>query len=263
MRAIAGILLVALSLPAAADQVCLSNGRCVEGRIVEQTATRVVVEVGAGRVGFPRSQVVSLRQASSALDTFEERASRLEPGDAAGWLELGFWARDRQLETRARAAFERALRIDPGNGAAQRALLVEQPVPEPPRAEPSQELERQWRALDARTAELEQRAEELAESQRRDAELLRARSGARPPAREHWGWDEGDAFVSGLPGIAGPVRVPAGQALPTCWICPTCPHPGGRHEHAWHAEPPPAAPGPPAPAAAERPRRAGIASPRH
>lgn len=41
------------------------------------------------------------------------RAERLAEGDAAGWVSLGQWAREQGLPEEARAAFERALAIDP------------------------------------------------------------------------------------------------------------------------------------------------------
>lgn len=96
-----------------ADEIVLRNGGRLSGVIVERTETRVTIETGPGRVTLPMSRVERIVDGESALETYAERAEALAPGDAAGWAELARWAKQHDLQTQARAAWERVLAIDP------------------------------------------------------------------------------------------------------------------------------------------------------
>jgi hypothetical protein len=123
--AVGGALLLstlALSGRAPADEVFLVGGGRIVGDVVERNAQTIVIEVGAGRVALPASRVARVASGTSALSVYRERAARLHPQDAPGWLALGLWARDQDLITLAGDAFERVVAIDPGNEAAHRAL---------------------------------------------------------------------------------------------------------------------------------------------
>jgi hypothetical protein len=122
MRAI--ILLLAVSLPAAAaaDEVYLKSGGQLSGRIVSRSASTIEVEVGAGRIKVPAASVARVEEGRSPLDEYEDRASRLQPGDAEGWLNLGDWAAARGLGTQARQAYERAHAARPDDPRANAAL---------------------------------------------------------------------------------------------------------------------------------------------
>ncbi|MBN1475118.1 tetratricopeptide repeat protein [Candidatus Sumerlaeota bacterium] len=57
---IAAILVALAAAPLGADTVTLSNGNSVEGLVVEETATLVIVETAGGRMSLPRSRVASI-----------------------------------------------------------------------------------------------------------------------------------------------------------------------------------------------------------
>jgi hypothetical protein len=105
-----------------ADEIHLVGGGTISGQIVERNAQRVVVETGPGRVTLPMSRVTRIEEGTSALAEFQERARRLEAGDAAGWVALGRWADEHDLGTQADAAFQKALSAEPGNPQANEAL---------------------------------------------------------------------------------------------------------------------------------------------
>jgi hypothetical protein len=113
-----------LLLPAVAlaDEVYLKSGGQLSGRVVSRTADKIVVDVGAGQITVPPSAVVRIEEKRSALDDYEERARKLEPGDVNGWLALGDWASSRALGTQARQAYERALAAAPDSARANEAL---------------------------------------------------------------------------------------------------------------------------------------------
>jgi hypothetical protein len=115
-------LLLALAIPTRGDEIVLKGGRRLVGEIVERTSTSVSIEMAPGRVTLPLSAIDRILSGPSALSAFRQRASRLAPEDAAGWLALGFWARERGLATQATLAFERAVAAQPDNAQAQDAL---------------------------------------------------------------------------------------------------------------------------------------------
>jgi hypothetical protein len=116
--------LAAVLLPAAAsaDEVFLKGGGQLSGRIVKRTATTIEVDVGAGTIGVPVSSVVRIEEGRSPLDEYDERAGRLAPGDADGWVALGEWAAAKGLSTQARAAYSRAVSASPSDPRANEAL---------------------------------------------------------------------------------------------------------------------------------------------
>jgi len=123
MRLLVPILLVGTAAAVThADEIHLVGGGKISGEIVERSAQRIVVETGPGRVTLPMSRVIKVDAGPSALSEYQARSRSLEPGDTAGWVSLGQWADLRDLGTQARAAYQRALAIDPANAAANAAL---------------------------------------------------------------------------------------------------------------------------------------------
>src|SRR5438477_12493171 len=71
---------------AAADDVVLKGGGQLSGEIIEHTDTSITVDVGPGRVTIPASRVDHIVRSTSPLTVYRERAARLSPKDARGWL---------------------------------------------------------------------------------------------------------------------------------------------------------------------------------
>jgi hypothetical protein len=107
---------------ASADVIVLKGGGRIEGDVVEQRADRVVIDVPAGRVTLPRTLIESMVVGSTSLGEFRARAASLAPRDVEGWLALAAWARDHELRTQSRGAYEHVLALDPANAAAHQAL---------------------------------------------------------------------------------------------------------------------------------------------
>jgi hypothetical protein len=121
-RVILVAFLSSLGATLAADEVLLKSGGRLSGQIVSDDGRTVVIEVGPGRVSIPAASVARIERGQTPLSVYRERAGRLRADDASGWLELAFWAQERDLLTQAHEAFERVLRIDPGDPAANAAL---------------------------------------------------------------------------------------------------------------------------------------------
>jgi hypothetical protein len=107
---------------AGADEVFMRGGGRLSGEIVERGPDSILVDLGYGQVGVSLSSVERIVASPNPGSVYEQRAARLAPDDTAGWLALGQWAHDQDLVTKARAAFERVLSLEPGNEAAHRVL---------------------------------------------------------------------------------------------------------------------------------------------
>jgi hypothetical protein len=105
-----------------ADEVFLKDAGMISGRIVEQTETMVTVDVGGGIMGVPASRVERIVRGRTALDDYDERASRLGPQDVKGWRSLGRWASEQGLSAQSEEAYEKVLAIAPDDPEAREAL---------------------------------------------------------------------------------------------------------------------------------------------
>ena len=116
------VLLVFVPALAFADDVYLKGGAVFSGRIVEQTATSVSVDIGEGVVAVPMSRVERIVKGRSSLDEYDERASSLEPQDVDGWRSLGAWASQQGLANQSRQAYENVLATAPDDAQSRLAL---------------------------------------------------------------------------------------------------------------------------------------------
>ena len=111
-------------VPAAlyADQVFLKDAGSITGKIVEQTATNVRVDVGGGILGVPMDRVERIEKGRCALDDYNDRAKKLAPSDVEGWKKLGRWASESGLAAQAQDSYKHVLQIAPNDRQANEAL---------------------------------------------------------------------------------------------------------------------------------------------
>jgi hypothetical protein len=228
---------------ASADEVFLKGGGQLSGRVVSRTATKVEVDVGAGRISVPTSSVVRIEEGRSQLQQYEERAGALAAADADGWIALAQWAEAKGLGTQAREAYHRALAASPTDARANEALGNVQlngrwvSEDEGYRARGYVKLEGEWmttaeqetilreraaqderdrarREAEARTREAQARAEE-AEARAREAEA-RAQQTTEESTSDGiplwYAWGGGPAYWPSRPAATPPVAPPSRPA---------------------------------------------------
>jgi hypothetical protein len=105
-----------------ADEVYLKGGAKFSGRIEEQTATMVTINIGDGVVGVAMSRVDRIVKGRSPLDEYDEKAHKLGPQDVEGWKSLGRWASHHGLSAQSREAYRKALVSTPDDAEARQAL---------------------------------------------------------------------------------------------------------------------------------------------
>jgi len=105
-----------------ADEVFLKGAGTISGKIVEQTETTVMVDIGSGVMGVPMSHVDRIVKGRSPLDDYAERAGRLGPQDTDGWRKLGGWASQQGLSVQSREAYRKVLDLAPNDPEANDAM---------------------------------------------------------------------------------------------------------------------------------------------
>ena len=174
---------------AGADEIVMRTGGRIEGVIVDQTPTSVVVDTAPGRVTLPMSRVARVVRSRSTLDAWRERSASLDSGDVQGWASLARWAEQAGLGTQANEAWGRVLLSEPGNAEANRALGRTQvdgawlPEDEAYRARGFVRFDGRWVSRAEHESLVRERAAEEAADQQRQEAGLRVRE-AEARARE-------------------------------------------------------------------------------
>lgn len=249
------VLACLLGIPAQADEVYLKSGGRLSGEVLSEDARSVVVEMGPGKVTVPAASVLRIERSRSALGEYRDRARHLEAGDVRGWLELAFWALERDLATQAKEAFEHVLRIDPGNASANAAIGRVQvdgawmSLEDSYRRRGYVNYDGEWMTPEEREARYRARAaEDQAAAARREGELRVREAEARARAAEAearqaeadaesaetsggiplwWGWGGWGGGWSGArpPVVRPPHRPPPSTLLPPIPPDPAVPPP--------------------------------------
>jgi hypothetical protein len=105
-----------------ADEVYLKGGAKFSGRIEQQTATMVTINIGEGTVGVAMSRVERIVKGRSPLDEYDEKAHKLAANDVAGWKKLGQWAMHQGLSAQSRQAYQKVIATAPDDAEARQAL---------------------------------------------------------------------------------------------------------------------------------------------
>jgi hypothetical protein len=231
------VLVLALAAtPALGDELILKGGGRVTGEIVQETATAVTVDIGAGNMTVPKSSVVRVEKSASPLQKYRAQAASLAPEDVEGWRKLGRWAAGQGLTTQAREAFAKVKAVVPNDPEANQALglvlhdghwVTEK---ESLTARGFVQFEGEWMAPAERQAILEERrAGEEADRQALDAQIQadqaeRAEQEAREDAeRDIWqgpldqyraDWDQGAYGYGPVAWPAQPGNLPGSATLP-------------------------------------------------
>lgn len=116
-------IVLACSVLARADVVRLKSGGSVEGVIIRQTKTQVVVQTNSGgKVTLRLADVASIERKPSAFQVYRDMLAKLSDDDADGHYSLGLWCQEHRLFRQAREQFEKAVAINPNHRGAREKL---------------------------------------------------------------------------------------------------------------------------------------------
>lgn len=104
------------------DIIHRKNGPPLEGKIIEETATKVVLKMALGKIEIKKSDIVRIERTKTKKEEFNDRLKALKVTDIDGLKALAIWAEDNGLKAEAKKVYKRILRLDPDDKFANRAM---------------------------------------------------------------------------------------------------------------------------------------------
>jgi len=114
------LLSAALAAAASADVVLTTDGRRLEGKIVEESADVVVVETPLGRIPVERREIRAIERGPSPWEVYAERRSKAS--SAEQHFSLAQWCAEKGLTKERRESLLEAVRLEPDHAQARAAL---------------------------------------------------------------------------------------------------------------------------------------------
>ncbi len=115
-----------LSMSLRADIITLTDGRTVEGEIVSETPSEIVVKASAGKTTIKREEIQSIERKKSASLVYREKIDVLEKSanklSLDAWLSLANEAGKMGARDEATKAYAKVMKLDPENAAERKAL---------------------------------------------------------------------------------------------------------------------------------------------
>lgn len=111
---------------ARADEIQLTNGHKITGKVSHQDANRLVVEVGPGTIVLDAKEVSSVNPGRTALDEYAEKWDRIKGSRNVGeFLSLAQWAEEKGLTRYSTPLYGRVIELEPDNAVARGRLHFE------------------------------------------------------------------------------------------------------------------------------------------
>ena len=111
---------------AAADEIQLTNGRKITGKVSKKDAKQVIVEVGAGTITLDAKDVSSVSPGPTALDEYAGKATAIKDSKkASDYTDLAKWAEDNKLTRYVPELARKAIELDADNAWAHGRLRHE------------------------------------------------------------------------------------------------------------------------------------------
>jgi tetratricopeptide (TPR) repeat protein len=111
-------LFLAIGSAALADTIILTNGDKIEGEILEEGSQGVKVQTKYGPITLSRRSIRKIIKEGPTEAEYKEKAAELAQDHA----ELGDWCKEQGLEEEAKKHYEMALKFNPDNADARKAL---------------------------------------------------------------------------------------------------------------------------------------------
>ena len=109
---LAGLLSLAAAPAARADQVILTSGGRVRGKIVRESRRAVTVRTRGGTTVIPRDEIDRIERGATIFDKYKQRLKKIDGSDPDAHYSLGLWLKKEGERSLAKKEFERAIELD-------------------------------------------------------------------------------------------------------------------------------------------------------
>lgn len=104
------------ALPAAADEIQLTNGRKITGKVSKKDAKQVVVEVGGGTITLDAKDVSAVNPGRTPIDEYADKYAAVKDSKkASDHIDLAKWAEDHKLTRYVPELARKVIELDPEN----------------------------------------------------------------------------------------------------------------------------------------------------
>jgi len=111
---------------ASADEVKLTNGHKINGKVTKSEGGKVIVEVGAGTIVLDAKEVSAVNPGHTAIDDYTEKWQKVKDSTkASDYLELAKWAEYNKLPRYLPTLYTKVISLDPDNAQARAGLRHE------------------------------------------------------------------------------------------------------------------------------------------
>jgi hypothetical protein len=108
---------------AAADEIQLTNGHKITGKVSKKDGGKVVVEVGAGTIILDANEVSAVNPGHTAIDDYEDKwKSVKDSSKASDYYDLAKWAGDNKLTRYVAPLCLKVIALEPDHSAARAKL---------------------------------------------------------------------------------------------------------------------------------------------
>lgn len=108
---------------ARADVVHLKDGRKIEGKILEETSTVVVIETRfGGQRRIEQDRILRIERKRTAKEEYDSKRKRTNTDDPEAMFELGNWCQEKGLRMESLMAYRAVIKLDSDHPGARKAL---------------------------------------------------------------------------------------------------------------------------------------------
>lgn len=119
---LAGLLSLAAAPAARADQVILTSGGRVRGKIVRESRRAVTIRTRGGTTVIPRDEIDRIERGATIFDKYKQRLKKIDGSDPEAHYSLGLWLKKEGERSLAKKEFQRVLELDEDHRFAREEL---------------------------------------------------------------------------------------------------------------------------------------------
>lgn len=105
-----------------ADEIHLTSGGVVRGKVVKKNSRELVVKTLSGTMVVPRDEIDKIVKGESVVEKYRKKLRKINKKDAEARYSLGLWLKSKKAHRYAKKEFKRTIELDPEHRFAREEL---------------------------------------------------------------------------------------------------------------------------------------------